>query len=268
MPVKQANPLTLNPNQLDLVHVATYERRVRASLARVWENVRDWEHLPHLHDSSFNYCELDEADDWGWRVWSNPEHTAYFELVIDSGRYVVRTVTGGEQASEIWTHLSENGDCTDVRVEFHAAGVTPENRDEIGRLYTTVYDTLWTEDEDMMRERQRRLDQRRNRDVEVVLGNVDELVNALPHRFELHGREYLLSRDGSGWTATPTICPHMLGPLVPAAAAGQMRCPWHGYVFELASGSCVSPPGARCTLGAPPTVAVVDGQLVASSTRD
>ncbi len=268
MPAKQANPLATNPNRLDLVHVATYERRVKASLLRVWENVRDWEHLPHLHDSSFNYCELDEAGDWGWRVWSDPDHQSHFELVIDSDRYVVRTFAGTDQVSEIWTHLSERGDDTDVRVEFHAAGVTPENREEIGELYTAVYDQLWTEDEAMMRERQRRLGQKRNRETKVILGAVDKLENALPHRFELNGREYLLSRDSAGWTAAPTICPHMLGPLEPAADPGQMRCPWHGYVFDLASGSCVSPPGARCKLGAPPALAVVDGQLIASSIRD
>ena len=193
MPAKQTNPLTINPNQLGLVHVATYKRRVAANLERVWENVRDWEHLPHLHDSSFDYCELDEAGEWGWRVWSDPEHSSYFELVLDSDRYVVRTYIAGEQASEIWTHLDAQGDSTDVRVEFHAAGVTPENRDEVGELYLAVYETLWTEDEAMMRERQRRLDQRRDRTGEVILGRAEELESALPHRFELNGREYLVA---------------------------------------------------------------------------
>ena len=267
MPAKQTNPLALNPNNLDLAHVATYERLVKASLVRVWENVRDWEHLPHLHDSSFDYCELDEADDWGWRVWSDPDHVSFFELVIDADRYVVRTFVDGAQASEIWTHLTERGDSTDVRVEFHAAGTTADNRDEVGQLYLAVYDTLWTEDETMMCERQRRLDQRRERSDEVTLGPIEELASTLPHRFELQGREYLLTRAGADWVATPTICPHMLGPLEAAADPGQLRCPWHGYVFDLVSGQCLSPPGAHCKLGPPPTLSETGGQLLARSGR-
>ena len=82
MPVVQKNPLTKNPNGLDLKLVATYRRQIQASLVRVWENVLDWEHLPHLHDSSFKYCELDEAGRWGWRVWSDPDHSGHFELAV------------------------------------------------------------------------------------------------------------------------------------------------------------------------------------------
>ena len=141
---------------------------------------------------------------------------------------------------------------------------TPENRKEIGELYTAVYDTLWTEDETMMRERQRRLDQRRNREIEVVLGSVDDLANALPHRFELNGREYLLSRDSAGWTATPTICPHMLGPLEAGENPGQVCCPWHGYVFDLATGRCISPETAHCKLGPLPILNEADGELTAT----
>jgi len=265
MPAKQHQALSINPAGVDLTHVATYNRAVKASLERVWENVRDWEHLPHLHDSSFDYCELDEAGDWGWRVWSNPDHTSWFELVIDSDRYVVRTMVDGEQASEIWTYLCDQGDETDVRVEFHAAGVTPDNKDEVGQLYIAVYDTLWTEDEEMMRERQRRLDQKRRRDKRVVLGMRSELESQLPLRFELGGREYALTCTDDQWHATPTICPHMLGPLAPGDRSGTVTCPWHGYTFDLGTGTCLSPSTAQCRLGAIPTVTEEDGQLVAST---
>ena len=37
----------------ELISVAVYRRRIGASLERVWENVRDWEHLPWLHRQSF-----------------------------------------------------------------------------------------------------------------------------------------------------------------------------------------------------------------------
>ena len=37
-------------------------------LARIRENVLDWEHLPALHASSFGACELVDEDADGWRV--------------------------------------------------------------------------------------------------------------------------------------------------------------------------------------------------------
>ena len=70
MPAHQTNALERNPNGLNLTRVAEYRRDIRASLERVWENVLDWEHLPHLHATSFGYCELDEAGDWGWEILS------------------------------------------------------------------------------------------------------------------------------------------------------------------------------------------------------
>lgn len=53
---------------IELQLAGTYRRRVKASLARIWENVFDWEHLAHLHDGSFAECALIERGTWGWRV--------------------------------------------------------------------------------------------------------------------------------------------------------------------------------------------------------
>lgn len=58
MPAQQTNTHARNPNGLDLVRVARYERTIRADIERVWENVLDWEHLAHLHDSSFDHIDL------------------------------------------------------------------------------------------------------------------------------------------------------------------------------------------------------------------
>ena len=35
-------------------HVGSYRRRLPVSLVRMYENALDWEHLPHLHESSFS----------------------------------------------------------------------------------------------------------------------------------------------------------------------------------------------------------------------
>ena len=40
-----------------LTRVGVYERSLPVSAERVWENVRDWEHLPWLHASSFSSIE-------------------------------------------------------------------------------------------------------------------------------------------------------------------------------------------------------------------
>ena len=47
---------------------ATYRREVGASVARIFENVFDWEHLPALHDTYFTAIEKLDSGDWGWRV--------------------------------------------------------------------------------------------------------------------------------------------------------------------------------------------------------
>ncbi|MGE0682172.1 MAG: hypothetical protein AB7P69_14895, partial [Candidatus Binatia bacterium] len=51
-----------------LTLVATYRRTIHASLERVLENVRDWEHLPWLHRSSFRSIELLEQTSTSWRA--------------------------------------------------------------------------------------------------------------------------------------------------------------------------------------------------------
>jgi len=77
MPVKQRHSMIGNPNRQNLIEVATCERTINASLERVWENVKDWAYLPHLHADNFNYAELDEADTWGWRIWTDMDGYGY-----------------------------------------------------------------------------------------------------------------------------------------------------------------------------------------------
>jgi hypothetical protein len=52
----------------ELALAAIYTREVRAGIERIWENVLDWQHLPALHDISFNHVALIEIGSWGWRV--------------------------------------------------------------------------------------------------------------------------------------------------------------------------------------------------------
>ena len=51
-----------------LPHVGTYRRVLPVSLVRMYENALDWEHLPHVHESSFKSIECLDAGPWGWRA--------------------------------------------------------------------------------------------------------------------------------------------------------------------------------------------------------
>ena len=264
MSALQANPLSRNPNGLELVSVATYTRVVDASIERVWENVLDWEHLPYLHDTSFSFSELDAAGAWGWRCWSDTEHVGHIELCVLSDRYVARTYSAGKQSSEIWTGLRSLGAATAVEVEFLVADVGADHVAAMGQIYRNVYQQLWDEDEAMMCERQRRLDQKRAANTQVVLGREAEIAQRLPLRFEWRRQEFELIERDSQLQAIPTMCPHLLGPLAPDATNPDvLSCPWHGYQFDRRSGDCLSPAGARCRLPAAPVLSIRDGMLIA-----
>jgi nitrite reductase/ring-hydroxylating ferredoxin subunit len=266
MAAQQPNPLQRNPNGLNLNSVAEYRRDIRASLERVWENVLDWEHLPHLHDASFSYCELDKAGRWGWRTWSSADHRDHIELCVGEDEYVARSYSNGQQLSEIWTSLKPTGEGTAIHVEFLVADVAPGSEHETGEIFLALYRRLWDEDEEMMRERQRRLDMPRLQVDELDLGTEASVSGQLPLTVSLSSGEYRLSQLGGELVALPTVCPHRLGPLQPEdEGASTLRCHWHGYRFDRLSGECLSPAGARCRLRKPPRVSIEDGRVILRS---
>ncbi|MFT7247001.1 MAG: nitrite reductase/ring-hydroxylating ferredoxin subunit, partial [Candidatus Azotimanducaceae bacterium] len=53
------------------------------------------------------------------------------------------------------------------------------------------------------------------------------------------------------------ICPHLLGPLEATEGNG-LRCPWHGYQFDMVSGNCLAPTDASCRLKSPPVIQETD----------
>ena len=147
-----------------LERVATLERQIDASLERVWENVRDWEHLPWLHRRDFASIELVEEGSWGWRArtesTTQPGQPVTVELKINypKGHYVTRTLDGPLAQTEIWTRLEAQGpDATSIRVEFWVPAAPGLNRERMGQGYLSLYQRLWSEDETMMRQRTRAL---------------------------------------------------------------------------------------------------------------
>lgn len=251
-----------------LTHVATYRRRVAASAERVWENVRDWEHLPWLHGTSFRSIALEAEGSWGWRARiglpAPPGAEILLELRIepDEPRYVARTLAGPGAGSEIWTRVQPIDDAaTAIEVEFRLPGVAPERVAALGELYTSLYRRLWDEDEAMMIGRAQALAARPAPAPDagpLALGPLAALRARLPLCVELAGARWrLLELDGA-LRVHAARCPHWGGPLedADAAADGTITCPWHGWRFDLRSGRSADGRGAR--LPAPPRLEIDD----------
>lgn len=255
-----------------LTRVAEYQRTIAASLSRVWENVRDWEHLPWVHRSSFCGIELLEGGDWGWRAHidlppKGSRQQVLVELLIESdrGRYVTRTVEGFGAGTEIWTQLfASSPAATDIRVEFWVPDVVPEAADSIGRLYLDLYGRLWSEDESMMQQREAALVAARAEGATTpareCLGQLDDVRVNLPRVVNFRETPvWIHERDGV-WSAWLARCPHRLGPLDKGIInAGVVTCPWHGYRFDLKTGEGCDGRSLRLQPG--PAVKVENGQV-------
>ena len=148
---------------------------------------------------------------------------------------------------------------TDIRVDFHLAQVPSAQLARLGQAYTGLYARLWDEDEGMMQRRAELLGSpglgRRATGESLDLGPLAELRERLPVRVRLAGVSYrVLDLDGE-LIAHATTCPHALGPLEDASVKeGCIRCPWHGYEFDLRSG--LSSDGRRLRLPVAPRVRV------------
>jgi nitrite reductase/ring-hydroxylating ferredoxin subunit len=266
--------VTALPIAPGLTHVATLEREIGASIERIWENVLDWEHLPHLHAGSFDRIEKLELGEWGWRARAATSRKPDSPLVIEVGleraarRYVSRTLEGEGAGSEIWTVLEpRSDDRTGIHVEFWAPGVPESMKDELGASYIALYQRLWDEDEAMMRMREARLRERAGRATRTLpqthsLGSLSELQGRVPMVVDTpRGRQRILQQDGGGWIVHAAVCPHLLGPLEDVVrqeggepCEGEVRCPWHGYRFDVRSGR--SSDGRRLRLPEPPRLEV------------
>lgn len=270
MPPRQRDALTENPNGLPMRIAGRYQRVIGASMARAWENVRDWEHLPHLHADSFSECNLDEEADWGWRamtkgVGATATQETTIELVIDAkaSRYVSRTLAGGLPGVEIWTRLTAlEPRRTQVEVEFHLPHLTDTQAAKAGANLVTLYTKLWDEDEAMMIARQHALDTRGTvSTAPIALGPLEGLMSALPLTINAPGGPVCIVGHGGEILAYPARCPHMKAPLAGIAPDGDgcITCPWHGYRFDIATGLSVD--GRGLTLGPMPRLHVdADGQ--------
>jgi nitrite reductase/ring-hydroxylating ferredoxin subunit len=250
-----------------LALAGVYERKVRASLARIWENVFDWEHLPSLHAHDFAACTLLDCGDWGWRarLVSQPGDETRAQVIelradVPARRYCTTTLEGPGARSEIRVALTpQTQERTNVRVEFHVPETTPERLAVIGARYVEIYARLWDEDEAMMRERTRALARRKARTAARPrrLGLLADVRVRLPLTVTFGGERFRIVDLDGALVAHALTCPHWLGPLDGPVENGRVRCPWHDYVFDVASGASCDGRGLK--LAPAPQVEVRDG---------
>ena len=254
------------PTELHLAGV--YRRRVQASLARVWENVYDWEHLPALHEGTFASVELIESRGSDWTVRYGATGGGAPELIrLDSDRtagwYRVTTLEGAGVGSEIRVRLTAvEPHVTDVEVQYHVPEARPHYLERIGAGFVAVYERLWDEDEAMMRAREAALRSRGRRvDPQPVrVGLLADVEATLPVIVEVGGQDFRVVRDGDELLAHAVLCPHWLGPLDASPVEhGVVRCPWHGWRFDVRTGENLD--GRRCGLPSPPRVSVEVGEV-------
>jgi hypothetical protein len=203
--------------------VAVYRRDVAADVERVWENARDWEHLPWLHRRAFSRIELVASHRAGWcaRVGlgpapRGPEILLELRIDRDGGRYVARTLEGPGAGTEIWTRLFPGGPRTGIEVEFLVPGVAAGDASAVGLAFERLYARLWDEDEAMMVRRTRELARREGPDAAVepvALGLLAPLRARLPLVVEQGRERWRVVEVGGELVAHATRCPHWLGPL-------------------------------------------------------
>jgi nitrite reductase/ring-hydroxylating ferredoxin subunit len=151
----------------------------------------------------------------------------------------------------------------DIVVDFYVPDVPVEAKDKVGRAYATAYEQLYDEDVAMMVERQQQLDLRVegfDRSETLRLEAASELI--LPTLVKLSQRSFVLNQIAGEWVAYSAQCPHQMGPLIDSPIVeGEVRCPWHGFTFNVLTGECTS--GAVCQLTEAPLVAEAsDGTLL------
>lgn len=229
--------------------IARYTRELPVSLERMLENALDWEHLPHLHRTTFSDGTLlDHAGDfWEARLrlagYGGLSQVVRLTLDPDAGVWISEVRSGVSKGMSIHTTAVASGPRTlTVDVRFRVPGRRPWNP-WLGRQMVATYRRLYDEDEGMMVERQRQLDTARPRDDAPVRLGTEAEIGAPGFTFAKGGRVFSVGRVDGHWIAWSALCPHWLGPLAGQDVIdGCVECPWHGYRFDVRSGRCIDRP--------------------------
>lgn len=270
------------PNHIDYTRIKSmhylgnYTRRLPVTLTRMMENAHDWEHLPHVHASSFSAIELIDSGPWGWRAKLGVPSGGHqlIDLIVDMDRhYWVSTVISGMgQGTEIHTQASEvNEGEIDIDVRFYLpeTPVDPSIGAVALHYLRGQYAQLYDEDLGLMEGRQSALDDRQRwrqvnpikTQADLCIGAEDQLDRHAVHSVEWSNHRYCLRFWEGRWIVHSAICPHLLGPLDGGDIAidGTITCPWHGYRFDVETGVNMD---AQCKdMKKPPRIEMREGQI-------
>lgn len=271
------------PNEIDfqrvseLHYLGNYLRPLPVNLARMMENAYDWEHLPYVHSSSFSAIELIASGGWGWRAkiglpaGASADHQLIDLLVAKDKNYWVSTVYSGPGTGiEIHTQataVSDNGIEVDVRFYLTQAPESETAGANILQYLQQQYATLYDEDLALMSGRQHALDDRLRWEIasivacDVRVGRAADLDPAKVHVIVTEDGRYCVRMWQDKWIAHSAVCPHLLGPLEDSLIndQGAITCPWHGYRFDLRSGTNLD---EKCrALASPPQILQIDGTI-------
>lgn len=262
--------------EAELLDLGGLRRHLPVSLERLYENLLDWQRLPHVHAGDVQAVRGRSWGAWGWQADIADRHGRWALVALELDR-------GRRRWSARWRSGPRAGWRMDGEAEPAPAGApgltvtvrcllpsrSGRGADRIGRVWAAWLTGFSALDEAMMVDRQRQLDRRidRARDAErhLDLGPVDDL--RLPCTVTLAGREFVVARVADALCAFPARCPHQLGPLQAGALAdGQVACPWHGDRFDVATGENLS--GRPCVLSHLPEVRVdAAGRVRVSATH-
>lgn len=82
----------------------------------------------------------------------------------------------------------------------------------------------------------------------VLAAEAREILNGASKVVDIAGRAVAIFNVDGTFVAIDNACPHMQGPLGDGAVIdGHVRCPWHGWMFDIVSGECALVPHAKLT---------------------
>ena len=207
-----------------MIEVGRIERDLGAHADYAVEDELDWEHLPHVHASTFSTATLIHADEDGWEadvvLTSGDPMRMRVTMHEDRMGWINSTFTDGVENGRAVSRLEATGpESCRITISFFVPEAPAGDAAAAGAFYCDLFNRLLDEDEPKMILRAKAV-----RDGPAAR------------------RERRISKLADGSTIqVPRVCPHQGLPLdCEPNAQDVMTCPWHGYRFDARTGQCLS----------------------------
>ncbi len=270
-----ASALAAHEDHSNLFVLGTDRHDLAVPMARMVENVLDWEHLPWVHPENFVSSEhIEHGRRWYRARFGNSGTPKTYNQVLvvlhasdrSHSRWSIILEEGPRAGHVVYT-TAERLD--EERIVTHVTFYSPTRpRNEVTRramfaVFKKQYDQIYDQDLEMMRDRQEALNRLTTRasdvSLDAPLGTVEAVGARLPILLTHQGRRFWIRTGPAGLEAVAADCAHRLG-LLPCTAHGEVSvCPLHGYAFDLVRGR--SADGRGLKLATPPQVDIRDGQV-------